>query len=87
MACAGADALVVGTLVKSPDGKIDVRYRLFDLGKSSQLSALSMLAPASMTRVTAHKIADDIYEKLTGHKGIFGNPYRLRDQDRQRIPA
>ena len=67
----GADALVVGTLVKSPDGKIDVRYRLFDLGKSSQLSALSMLAPASMTRVTAHKIADDIYEKLTGHKGIF----------------
>lgn len=36
----GADALVVGTLVKSPDGKIDVRYRLFDLGKSSQLSAL-----------------------------------------------
>ena len=87
----GADALVVGTLVKSPDGKIDVRYRLFDLGKSSQLSALSMLAPASMTRVTAHKIADDIYEKLTGHKGIFatciayvtktGNEYRLEIAD------
>lgn len=50
-----------------------------------------MLAPASMTRVTAHKIADDIYEKLTGHKGIFatriayvtktGNEYRLEIAD------
>ena len=37
----GADALVVGTVVKSADGRVDVRYRLFDLGKSSQLSALS----------------------------------------------
>ena len=87
----GTDALVVGTVVKSADGKVDVRYRLFDLGKSSQLSALSMVAPASMTRLTAHKIADDIYEKLTGHKGIFatriayvtktGNEYRLEIAD------
>ena len=87
----GADALVVGTVVKAPDGKIDVRYRLFDLGKSSQLSALSMVAPASMTRLMAHKIADDIYEKLTGHQGIFatriayvtktGKEYRLEIAD------
>ena len=87
----GADALVVGSVEKTADGKIDVRYRLFDLGKASQLSALSMVAPAQMTRVMAHKIADDIYEKLTGIPGMFstriayvvkaGNEYRLEIAD------
>ena len=87
----GADALVVGSVEKTADGKVDVRYRLFDLGRASQLSALSMVAPAQMTRVTAHKIADDIYEKLTGIKGMFstriayvvraGNEYRLEIAD------
>ncbi len=87
----GADALVIGSVEKSADGRIDVRYRLFDLGKASQLSALSLVTPPDRTRLTAHKIADDIYEKLTGTKGIFstriayvakaGKEYRLEIAD------
>jgi TolB protein len=87
----GADALVVGSAQKLADGRIDVRYRLFDTVKSAQLSALSLAAPPQSTRLTAHKIADDIYQKLTGIQGIFatriayvtkrGNEYRLEISD------
>lgn len=87
----GADALVVGSVQRLADGRFDVRYRLLDTVKGSQLSALSLTAADSRTRVTAHKIADDIYEKLIGTRGAFatriayvtkaGNEYRLEVAD------
>lgn len=67
----GADALAVGSVQHLADGRFDVRYRLFDNIKASQLSALSFLSPPQLIRLTAHKIADDIYQKLTGIPGIF----------------
>ena len=87
----GADALVVGSVQHLADGRFDVRYRLMDTVKGAQLSALSLTAAATRTRVTAHKIADDIYEKLIGARGAFatriayvtkaGNEYRLEVAD------
>ena len=87
----GADALVVGSVQRLADGRFDVRYRLLDTVKGSQLSALSLTATDTRTRVTAHKIADDIYEKLIGARGAFatriayvtkaGNEYRLEVAD------
>ncbi len=87
----GADALVVGSVQRLADGRFDVRYKLLDTVKGAQLSALSLAAPETRTRVTAHKIADDIYEKLTGARGAFatriayvtkaGREYRLEVAD------
>jgi TolB protein len=87
----GADALVVGSVQRLADGRYDVRYKLLDMVKSVPLSALSLIAPEARTRVTAHKIADDIYEKLTGIPGAFatriayvtksGKEYRLEIAD------
>src|SRR6476469_423498 len=37
----GADALVVGSVHKGADGRIDVRYKLLDTIKSSELSTMS----------------------------------------------
>jgi TolB protein len=67
----GADALVIGSVQQLADGRFDVRYRLLDNNKETQLSAFSIGTQAAMLRLTAHKIADDIYEKLTGVPGIF----------------
>ena len=65
------EALVIGTITTLPDGRFDVRVRLFDVAKQSQLAIFSYVATASQLRATAHKISDEIYEKLIGERGIF----------------
>ncbi|MGI4847619.1 MAG: Tol-Pal system beta propeller repeat protein TolB [Janthinobacterium lividum] len=87
----GADALVVGSVQRLADGRFDVRYKLIDTIKASQLSSLALAAQPQFTRVTGHKIADDIYEKLIGTRGAFatriayvtkvGREYRLEVAD------
>jgi len=67
----GADTLVVGSVAQLADGHFDVRFRLYDNVKNTQLDGLAFVAPAGELRLTAHRIADRIYEKLTGDKGVF----------------
>ena len=67
----GAEALVIGSMINLPDGRIDVRFRLFDVARQLQLSSLSYVVQPAQLRTTAHRIADEIYEKLTGDKGVF----------------
>lgn len=87
----GAQNIVVGSVQKLSDGRLDVRYRLFDTLKAASVSGFSAAAPLNQTRLTAHRIADDIYEKLLGIRGVFstriayvtkaGNEYRLEIAD------
>jgi TolB protein len=87
----GADALAAGSVQRLADGRFDVRYKLFDTVRSSQLSALGLAATPQYTRTTAHKIADDIFQKMTGIPGAFatriayvskaGAEYRLEIAD------
>ncbi len=67
----GADALVVGSVARLADGRFDVRYRLLDTVKQAQLDGLSYVSTAADMRLTAHRIADRIYEKITGERGVF----------------
>ncbi len=67
----GADALAIGSVTRLADGRFDVRFRLLDTIRQGQLDGLSYVSPASDLRLTAHRIADRIYEKLTGERGVF----------------
>ena len=67
----GADALTIGSASRLADGRFDVRFRLLDTVKQGQLDGLSYVSPASDLRLTAHRIADRIYEKITGERGVF----------------
>ena len=66
-----ADALVIGQAQRLPDGRFEVRFRLLDVPKQSQIGGIAFTLTAAQTRLTAHKIADFIYEKLTGERGVF----------------
>jgi TolB protein len=86
-----ADALVAGSVTRLADGRYDIRFKLWDVVKGSELGGQSSAVDAGDLRLAAHRIADYIYEKLTGEKGVFstriayvtraGNRYTLRVAD------
>ncbi len=67
----GADAVVVGQVVPLKDGRVDVRFRLHDAVRENELAAFSYIVAPQLIRATAHRIADQVYEKLTGEPGAF----------------
>jgi TolB protein len=67
----GAEALIIGSVTLLPDGRYDIRFRLMDVVKQTQLAGFVYFATPAQLRLTAHKIADVIYEKLTGDAGVF----------------
>ncbi len=87
----GADALAVGSVTPLANGQLDIRYKLIDTIRAMPISSLSQSNPAQHLRSSAHKIADDIYEKLIGTRGAFatriayvtksGRQYRLEVAD------
>jgi TolB protein len=70
-AARGAQVVVIGAVSKAADGRYDIRFRVMDVAKQSQIAGYVYYANESQLRQTAHKIADVIYEKLTGDPGVF----------------
>jgi TolB protein len=66
-----ADAVVIGSAQRLPDGRYEVRFRLLDVPRQTQLDGRAFTLSAGQWRLTAHRIADFIYEKLTGDRGVF----------------
>lgn len=83
----GADSVLTGSVTRLADGRFDVRFRLWDSVRTADLGGQSLPSTPANLRVAAHKVADYVYEKLTGEKGVFstriayvskaGNTHRL----------
>ena len=67
----GADALAAGSTTATPDGRYETRFRLHDTQKQAALAGQALAHTSAQIRTTGHRIADIIYEKLTGERGIF----------------
>ncbi len=65
------DAFVSGSVNRLPNGQYEVRFRLYDTVKQQSLGGLSLVSPESGLRMSAHKVADYIYAKLLGDRGVF----------------
>ena len=67
----GADALAIGTVASQTNGRIEARFRLLDVVKQAELTGQAVSASRDQVRAVGHRVADLIYEKLTGDKGVF----------------
>jgi TolB protein len=86
-----ADAVVLGSVVPQADGKYEARFRVDDAVKGERLGSVAFPMSRDSLRTTGHRIADYVYEKLTGEKGVFstliafvvkrGNAYELQIAD------
>ena len=67
----GADSLVTGSIARLADGRFDVRFRLWDVVRGEDLGGQSYIITQGDLRLVAHRVADYVYEKLTGERGVF----------------
>ncbi|MDX1508776.1 MAG: Tol-Pal system beta propeller repeat protein TolB [Woeseiaceae bacterium] len=67
----GVEAVVIGNVVQTGDNAYTVEFRMFDPIQQRQLVGYRMPASRGTLRRVAHRVADMIYEELTGIKGVF----------------
>jgi TolB protein len=67
----GAQAVMVGRLVRAGDGRARAEFRLWDVLSGRQLTGQQFTADISQWRRIAHLIADQVYQRLTGEQGYF----------------
>ncbi|MCG6553906.1 MAG: Tol-Pal system beta propeller repeat protein TolB [Candidatus Magnetominusculus sp. LBB02] len=69
----GIDAVVKGTIEAEADGSLGVVTSVYDVVESSNILKKKYSTRKDLIRPLAHKIADDIYEALTGQKSYFSS--------------
>lgn len=79
------DVLVIGELAEEGNGQYSVTFELFDVLRGDQLLGYRMESSEADLRTTAHRVADMIFERLTGIPGVFATQIayisELRDGD------
>ncbi|MBK5932037.1 Tol-Pal system beta propeller repeat protein TolB [Halochromatium salexigens] len=63
--------LVIGEISPAEGGGYSLRWSLFDVFSGDEIASHSLRASERGLRHAAHRIADQIYETLTGERGVF----------------
>lgn len=78
------DYLVIGELLANPDGSHTVFFQLFNVLQGEQIVGYRLTTGSSAgdLRVAAHRVADMIFEELTGIQGVFGTQIAYVNEQR-----
>jgi TolB protein len=66
------DFLLIGQISPDATAGYSIVFQLFDVPRGEQLLAFRVTSAAADLRATAHRIADMIFEEITGVAGVFG---------------
>ena len=67
-----AEALITGSVSVNNSGKVTVMFRVYDVFSQQELgSGLKFSGNANSWRRIAHKVADEVYSRITGETGYF----------------
>ena len=66
-----AQALIVGSTQLNESGNIRIEFRLWDVFAEQQMAGWAFSTTRSNWRQISHRIADKVYERLTGEIGYF----------------
>ncbi len=67
-----AQALITGAVSVGSDGRLTVKFRLLDVFAETALGdGLQFTGTTSAWRRVAHKVADQVYSRITGESGYF----------------
>jgi TolB protein len=67
-----AQALITGAVSATADGRLTVKFRVFDVFAEAQLGeGLQFGGTTDAWRRMAHKVADAVYSRITGEGGYF----------------
>jgi len=83
----GVEALLIGKVRTLDGGRVEVRFRLLDMVRRTELVGLAVTAKAEQLRAIGHRVADLVYEKLTGSAGVFSTriAYVNRESKKYRL--
>lgn len=69
----GADILVLGSVRPTNDGRLETRFRLYDIAQGKEIGGLRLVAGVEALHAVAHRISDSIYKRLTGKQSALSS--------------
>ena len=83
----GAEALVLGAINRSPDGRLQAIFRGYDVNSEQNKVGKQLTTNLQNWRRLGHLIADEIYREVHGREGLLRHPHRLRRRERPQAKA
>jgi len=75
--------LVIGTLTELGADRFAAQFQLFDVLRGEQLTGFRLEAGRPDLRETAHRIADMVFQELTGVPGVFNTKIAYISEERR----